>query len=271
MPELPEVETIKRDLERLLKGSTLKGIEVFYEPLLKKNGLTPKTLSRLTYKRLSQLERKGKYLILNFEEEDFLVFHLGLTGALIFNGKVNSQNLKHLILKIDFEKGELFFFDVRKFGRIYLLKKEELKNFFKDLGKDALEISLSDFRALLKAHHLRLKAFLLNQRLLSGLGNIYTDELLFRAKLHPERFSDTLNDEEIKRLYENMKALLKEAIALRGSSVRDYVDGEGKRGAFQERHLVYGKKGKPCPNCGEPLHYRVIAQRGTTFCPKCQK
>jgi len=270
MPELPEVETIKRDLERHLKGLTLKGLKVFYEPLLKKSGLTSVTLNRLINKKLSQIDRKGKYLLFNFEE-DFLVFHLGLTGSLIFNGKVDSQNLKHLILKLDFEKGELLFFDIRKFGRVYLLKKEELKEFFKDLGKDALEISLSDFRALLKAHHLRLKALLLNQRLLSGLGNIYADELLFRTNLHPERFSDTLDDEEIKRLYENMKALLKEAIDFRGSSVKDYVDGEGKRGAFQERHLVYGKRGKPCPNCGEPLHYKVIAQRGTTFCPKCQK
>jgi len=269
MPELPEVETIKRDLERLLKGSILRELKVFYEPLLKKGGLVPESLDRLIDKKLSQIERKGKYLLFNFEDV-YLVFHLGLTGSLIFNGKVDNQNQKHLILKLDFEKGELLFFDVRKFGRIYLFKEEELKDFFKDLGKDALEISLSDFRALLKAHHLKLKVLLLNQRLLSGLGNIYTDELLFRAKLHPERFSDTLNDEEIKRLYENMKALLKEAIDLRGSSIRDYVDGEGRRGAFQERHLVYGKRGKPCPNCGEPLHYKVIAQRGTTFCPKCQ-
>jgi len=270
MPELPEVETIKRDMERHLKGSTLKGIEVFYEPLLKKSGLTPESLNRLIDKRLFRIERQGKYLLFNFEE-NFLVFHLGLTGALIFNGKVDSQNLKHLILKLDFEKGKLFFFDVRKFGRAFLLKKEELKEFFKDLGKDALEISLSDFSTLLKAHHLRLKTLLLNQRLLSGLGNIYADELLFRTNLHPEKFSDTLSDEEIQKLYENMKALLKEAITLRGSSIRDYVDGEGKRGAFQERHLVYGKRGKPCPNCGEPLQYKVIAQRGTTFCPRCQK
>lgn len=271
MPELPEVETIKRDLSIKILNQTLKSLSVKDKSYLKRGDLSEDLLKNLQGKKILSMERKGKYLLFIFEKTA-LIFHLGLTGALVLNPTSLPENLKkHEILTMHFESDHLHYFDIRRFGKIYLVDHKNLSKFFTSLGKDALEISFEEFRDLIKSHNLKLKSLLLNQSLISGLGNIYTDELLFRAKIHPERPSRSLSEEEIKRLYQMMKALLEEAISLRGSSVKNYVDGEGKKGSFQERHLVYGKRGEPCPRCSAPLEYKKIAQRGTTFCPRCQK
>ena len=271
MPELPEVETIRKDLCSQILNKYLKNFFMFDENFLRKNKITLDTLKTLKGKRLLSIERKGKYLIFIFQEKA-LIFHLGLTGALIVNSYSLPENYKnHHILTLEFEGNLLHFFDIRKFGRLYLLDRENLSEFYNQLGKDALEISYEEFSNLLKGRIQKIKALLLNQKLISGLGNIYIDEILFRAGIHPERLSNSLSEKELKSLYHNMINTLKEAISLRGSSVKNYVDGEGKRGSFQERHLVYGKRELPCPRCGIPLEYKKIAQRGTTFCPHCQK
>ncbi len=217
------------------------------------------------------LNRKGKYLIFTFDKES-LIFHLGLTGALILNPKILPENLKkHQILILFFEDQSLLYCDIRKFGKIFLMDNNNFTSFLTQIGPDALELDFQEFKKLLKNHRLKIKTLLLNQKIISGLGNIYTDEVLFRSKISPERLSHTLSEEEITTLYQNLKNLLEEAIALRGSSIKNYVDGMGERGKFQERHLVYGRKGMPCPACGHLLEYKKISQRGTTFCPICQK
>ena len=271
MPELPEVETIKRDLEKELTGAILKGVFIHNENFLKRHHLTKEDFKAIEEKAVEALERKGKFLSLLFEEKA-LIFHLGLTGTLIFNPvRKSSINLSHAVLSLYFDKGELLFRDMRKFGKVFLLSRKKLPEFFAKIGLDALEISYEDFKRSIVNHRGNIKAFFLSQKYISGLGNIYTDELLFRARISPFRRGLDLSEEEILRLYQEMKTLLNEAIALRGSSIRDYVDGEGKRGHFQERHLVYGKAESPCPICQTPLKRTLIAQRGTTYCPNCQK
>lgn len=271
MPELPEVETIKRDLKKYLLGAILKEVLIVNKNFLTKNKIELEELQNLKNSRLFELERRGKMLALIFEKRA-LIFHLGLTGALIFQPSPLFADNKHLIFSLLFDSGILSFQDIRKFGKIWLIPKENLTNFWQtNLGPDALEITEEDFITLLKEGHGPIKALLLNQKKLAGLGNIYATELLFRAKIHPLRKAESLTPEERRTLYREMKALLQEAIALRGSSVRDYVDGLGQKGLFQEKHLVYGKRGKPCPLCQTPLEYIPLQGRGTTFCPQCQK
>lgn len=271
MPELPEVETIKRDLEKRLIGKKLLKIETFQEIFYSKY-LKNLDLKTLLSQKVKEIRRKGKYLFFLLENK-ILVFHLGLTGALILGNPKGANplfNKKHLILILEFDDLRLFFIDIRKFGKVWIIEKEKLEEHFSFLGKDALEISFKEFKNLLLSKNRLIKSFLLDQRIISGLGNIYTDEILFRSRINPLRKTKNLSEEEIKRIYQNMQEVLVKAIELRGSSVKNYINGKGERGTFQEEHLVYGKRGRPCPICGNPLQYKKIAQRGTTFCSYCQ-
>lgn len=271
MPELPEVETIKRDLEKSLSGAILKKIISYNARFLEKNNLSLQELRFLEGETLKSLLRKGKFLALIFTEQA-LVLHLGLTGALILNSE-NSSSIfsSHDLFALIFDRGTLIFRDTRKFGKVFLIAMDKLSTFLNRLGIDALEITFEEFKKSLQGQRGRIKELFLNQRIIAGLGNIYTDELLFRTKISPFRRGIELSEEELLRLYQEMQSLLAEAIALRGSSIRDYVDSEGKKGRFQERHLVYGKAGTPCPFCQTTLKRTIIAQRGTTYCPNCQK
>ncbi len=273
MPELPEVETIKRDLEKELVGALLEEVKVFQKDFIKRLGLEFENFEKLKEKSLKSLWRKGKYLIFNFGSH-VLIFHLGLTGILIFSFEEDPLGQgKHKLLALKFSSGFLIFYDIRKLGKIFIVSREELPKVL-NIGYDALEISLEDFKRLFQTFRgskVSLKAFLLDQKYLAGLGNIYIDELLFRAKISPLRPVSDLKEEELERLYFSLKELLELAIALRGSSIRNYLDGRGERGSFQERHLVYGKAGSPCPLCGNSLQKIKINQRTTVYCINCQK
>ena len=270
MPELPEVETIKRGLERKLIGQKLKNIEIFDSNYLLKNKV--KNLNIIVGEKLSSIKRKGKYIIFFFEK-NLLLFHLGLTGYFLFIEKNElDKGKKHIILIFEFEKDRLGYFDIRKFGKIKKVKAEEFSTLkeLKKLGKDALEINLDEFKSIFWQRNRGVKNLLMDQKVISGLGNIYVNELLFRAKINPFKKSRDLREEEIERLFFQMKSLLGEAIDLKGSSIKNYIDTEGKKGEFQKTFLVYGKKGFSCPRCGNDLKYQKIAQRGTFYCPKCQ-
>ena len=272
MPELPEVETIKRSLEKELIGQKLKNVKIFNYDFLFKNKI--KDLNTLINTKLISIERKGKYLVFLFENE-LLLFHLGLTGFFILyknNDEILNKVKKHLILNFQFEKHELFYCDIRKFGKIKKANTKDILDLeeFKNLGKDALEISFEEFKNLFLKRNRNIKNLLMDQRLISGLGNIYVNELLFRAQISPFKNSKKLKEENIKKLFFQMKDLLKEAIVFRGSSIKNYVDAEGKKGEFQNKFLVYGKKNANCPRCGENLRYQKISQRGTFYCPNCQ-
>ncbi len=270
MPELPEVETIKRTLARNLPGRRIEDCEIRLAKLVSPS---PKEFSSVLRGLIFQgLERRGKFLLLHLSRGFSLLCHFRLTGQLIYlpNGGPEPPHT-HLCFKLD--HGTLFYADLRQFGKLELLKTEALSTHpsLLKLGPEPFEISPLAFFQILKRSRRKIKALLLDQTLLAGLGNIYVDESLFRAGIHPAREASSLSFEESKRLHEIICRTLKEAIATGGSSVRNYVDGEGKSGAFQERHLVYGKRGTPCPRCGALITYTTIASRGTHFCPICQK
>ncbi len=268
MPELPEVETLKNQLNLYYKSKKIKKISLFNPKPLKS---PPTLILALENKKIETFLRKGKYLFVKFENWDnLLMFHLKLTGILCI--KKLPHLGKHLVAEILFQEANpLHVYDIRKFSLLKVVSQEEFKKLLKSLGKDALEIEKEEFFKILSSSNRQIKTLLLDQSRISGLGNIYADEILFRSKINPLRRANSLKSKERERLFCLMKDVLKEAIKLRGSSIRDYVDLFGEKGRFQEKHLVYGKKGKPCPVCGTPLMGIKISQRTTTFCPSCQK
>ncbi|AEH44783.1 formamidopyrimidine-DNA glycosylase [Thermodesulfatator indicus DSM 15286] len=267
MPELPEVETIKNSLKTCLKGQTIKSCEVSLPKLVSPDDFAEKIKGQ----SINDLKRRGKVLLI-FLRNWVLLVHFKLTGQLIYlENPLSPPPYTHI--EFSLEKGKLYYADLRQFGRLVLWPVKELDEcpLLKKLGPEPFELNIDTFFRLLNKSSRKIKTFLLDQEKITGLGNIYVDESLFRAGVHPERPANSLSFEEAQRLLKTIKEILNEAINLGGSSVRNYVDGHGESGRFQEKHLVYGRRGKPCPKCQKPLAYAHIAGRGTTFCPYCQK
>ncbi|OAG28083.1 DNA-formamidopyrimidine glycosylase [Thermodesulfatator autotrophicus] len=267
MPELPEVETIKNSLEPLITGKTIIDCQVNLPKLISPADFAKK-IKNQTIKRL---KRRGKFLLI-FLEKWVIMVHFKLTGQLIFiKNDLSPPPYTHVEFLLS--KGRLFYADLRQFGRLMLWPKKNINEHpsLKKLGPEPFELDADSFFKILNKSPQKIKAFLLDQKKLAGLGNIYVDECLFRAGIHPARPANSLSLTEAQRLLLTIKETLQDAIKLGGSSVRNYVDGHGKAGQFQKKHLVYGKRGQPCPQCQKPLLYAHIASRGTTFCPFCQK
>lgn len=241
MPELPEVETIRRQLAKKLIGKKLNG-----QPVIK-------------------IRRRAKILIIDFKNGSSLVFHLKLTGQLIFNGKPSSYTRKVFY----FDDGtRLVFNDARKFG--WWKKVKNTKQIESRFGPEALKIDLSIFKDSLKKHpRAEIKRLLMDQKFIAGIGNIYSDEILFAAKIHPFRKINTLDDQEIRQIYQNIKKILKEAIRCHGTTAKDYRDAHGRQGGYASHLKAYGKEGKKCPRCGTVIK-RIRRGRSSHFCPKCQ-
>lgn len=259
MPELPEVETIVRSLAPRLRGRRILEARCF------SRFVCPEPIEgRLDGQLIRAVERRGKFIVCELET-GWLSIHLGMTGKLLADGIPGP----HTRAVFTLDDGVLIYDDIRQFGRIEW--SSAVPRRVARLGPEPLEIAFDRFRELLASRHARLKALLLNQAFLRGLGNIYVDEALFRARLHPKAIASRLGSSRARRLYAAIREVLAEAIDNRGSSVSDYVDAEGRRGAFQLLHRVYGKEGEPCPSCGTPIRRIVVAQRGTHYCPKCQR
>ncbi|MBS3886462.1 MAG: DNA-formamidopyrimidine glycosylase [Dethiobacter sp.] len=274
MPELPEVETIRRGLEQLLLGREFAGVEVFYHGSLKSPSVE-ELQQKLPGRRVAGIERRGKYLLLNLHDGTILVIHLRMTGKLVFS-RVAASGQKHLHLIFSFADGScLAFSDIRKFGTIWWLPKEclvELKG-ISSLGPEPLS---ADFHfpyldRELEKRTVNIKALLLNQQFLAGLGNIYVDEILHRACVLPGRSSRSLTRTERLALFAAIRSVLEEAIVKRGTTVSDYRDAAGSAGSFQEELQVYGRRNQPCRRCGQTIERKVVAGRGTHFCPLCQR
>lgn len=216
-------------------------------------------------KKVAAVERHGKFIVFRLDPAGFLLVHLGMTGKLLMDAPI----AKHTHVIFTLSKGVLQYEDIRQFGRVEI--GEFLPERASRLGPDALDIDFETFSALVRGRKTRIKPLLLNQVLLRGLGNIYVDEALFRAKIHPLAIASRLRKERVRMLFDSIREVLLEAIASKGSSISDYVDSEGNRGSFQTRHRVYQRTGQPCLVCGTPIRRIVIAQRGTHFCPTCQK
>lgn len=209
-----------------------------------------------------EVTRHGKHILLRFDHGT-LAIHLGMTGKLLIDGEATAYLRAEFVL----EGCRLLFDDIRQFG--HMAWSESLPENVARLGPDPLEISGSVFAERLRGKRGRIKALLLNQVFLRGLGNIYVDEALHRAGVHP--LAEGLTAKRAKAVHESVVAVLEEAIASGGSSISDYVDTAGRKGSFQDRHRVYGREGAPCVTCGEPIQRIVVVQRGTHFCPKCQR
>lgn len=259
MPELPEVETIVRALQPRLRGQRIVGAR-YWPSRVFRDEFPPDLIGT----HVLQVRRYGKFVVADLDR-GYLGIHLGMTGKLLFD--VPPQ--KHTRAVWEFEGLHLSLEDIRQFGRV--VWGSGLPEQIKALGPDPLEVSREEFVERVKRHRMPIKALLLNQRVLRGLGNIYTDELLFRARLHPCRRSEELSRLALERVWTEMRGLLEEAIVLGGSSISDYVNTAGEKGRFQLEHRVYAREGEPCSMCGSPIQKIVVCQRGTHFCPRCQR
>ncbi len=274
MPELPEVETIVTGLKANLLGRRVKEL-VFISPHLKKKQL-PGAFRPEAYRRRKILDiwRRGKMIVFRFDGQLGLLVHLKMTGQLFLADPARKID-KHTHARLTFYglKKELLFRDIRKFGFLNCLALSQIEEKIKtDLGPEPFEISLNDFRYLLKRHgQKRLKNWLLDQKIIAGIGNIYSDEILFRARLSPFRLAGSLTEEQAARLYRAARRVLEEAIALKGSSISDYIDAMGEKGGYQRRHRVYARDGQLCPRCHrEKIVREKINGRSTFYCPACQ-
>ncbi len=262
MPELPEVETVVRSLAPKLPGRRIVDATFSSKHVVRQNFSTLR--KRVRNQQVKSVERHGKFIVITLDE-GVLVIHLGMTGKLL----LDTEPGPYARAVFELDQGLLVYDDVRHFGRIEW--SAQLPERAAALGPDALSISLEDFLKLLKTRRSAIKPLLLNQRFLRGMGNIYTDEALFEARIHPRAIAASLSKERAGRLYRAMVDILTAAIRLKGSSISDYVDADGQRGSFQQQHQVYGHAGDPCPTCGTPIRRIVVGQRGTHYCPKCQR
>jgi len=262
MPELPEVETVVRTLRPLIVGRRILNAE--FRQLRVLRGSPNETSEALAGRKVTGIDRYGKFIAIRLDR-GYLVVHLGMTGKLLVNAAPTKWT--HAVFTLD--KGVMHFDDQRQFGRLeYGI---ELPERVGALGPEPLEVSLADFTKAVKERRSPVKAVLLNQAVVRGVGNIYADEALFRAGVRPLRAAASLSPLRVRRIYDAMREVLAEAIESRGSSVSNYVDADGRKGSFQLAHRVYQRTGKPCVNCGTAIQRILVAQRGTHFCAKCQK
>jgi len=273
MPELPEVETVARGLREVLPGRRVLSVRLGKTDFIDDPAALEQDLPGGTFARIRRL---GKFLLLDLKprktpaEESSLLIHLGMTGKIsVCQPETPVELHTHVFLALD-DGRELRYNDVRRFGRMALLVNGAHERVLGGLGVEPLEVSEADFRTRIQARKSRIKALLLNQGVLRGIGNIYADESLWRAKIHPEKIGSRLKDDELRRLHRAVQHILREAIRLRGSSISDYVDLDGSRGEFQQKHRAYQHDGKKCYRCGTIIRRIIVAGRSTHFCPQCQ-
>ncbi|NLZ39386.1 MAG: DNA-formamidopyrimidine glycosylase [Firmicutes bacterium] len=274
MPELPEVETIRRGLEKVLPGRKISKVDVRYSGSIKMPTVS-KFTAKLPGRRVIKIGRRGKYLQIFLDNESVLVIHLRMTGKLIFSfTPLTIDKHTHVIFTFS-DHSVLYFNDIRKFGTIYWLpikRMYEIKG-LACLGPEPFspEFCPGYMAEKLAKKKTTIKAVLLNQEFVAGLGNIYVDEALFRAQIHPQRAAASLTQKEMAALYRAICEVLQEAINCRGTTMSDYRDATGAYGGFQQLLRVYRRSGKACLVCGYPIERIIVAGRGTHYCPNCQK
>ncbi len=277
MPELPEVETIRRGLEREVVGKRIKTVEVTGMRSIRRHSTKKHFVTRLEGAKLTGVVRRGKYLLVKLDTEDMLVIHLRMSGQLL-KATAREPLPKHAHVVISFTQGgQLRFVDPRTFGELFVTSAETVDADFpelRQLGIDPVEepISWVTFGQMLRARKGKLKALLMDQTFLAGIGNIYSDEILFDAGLRHDRTSDSLSSQEIRRLYRAVVEVLHEAIKHRGSTLADqqYVDLNGRPGDYQLSHQAYDRDGQACRRCRSPIAKGRFAGRSAYFCEQCQ-
>lgn len=273
MPELPEVETVRRGLTQLVQGASIKSIDVLYPKMI--NVDTKSFQDALTNQTIDRIDRRGKYLLFRFNNDMTLVSHLRMEGKYDVepDGTEPSKHT-HVIFHLD-DNRELRYKDSRKFGRMYLIKNGEEKTLsgLGTIGPEPTEddLTFNYMKQVMNKSRGKIKPFLLNQSNIAGLGNIYCDEVLWMSKIHPETITNTISDDKIETLRQNIIKEIKMAIKGHGTTVHSYSNAYGEAGQFQNHLHVYGKQGEPCERCGVLFKKIKVAQRGTTYCPNCQK
>ncbi len=291
MPELPEVETIKRDLNKSIKGKKI--LEILYcdtKNLIKEPSF--KEFEReIKNKEIKEIKRRAKNLLFYLSSDKVLLIHLKLTGHLLLvdskykikNSKWTGDNLpeelkdpRNQFIHLSFllsDGNQLALSDLRKFAAIRLIDKESLANYLSEYGPEPLEkdFTFEKFKEAIKNRKGPIKKILMDQSVIAGIGNIYSDEILFESGILPARDVKDLSEKELKRIYNSISNVLKKAIKLRGESISDFRDIKGRLGRFDRERFVYRREGKPCKKCGTIIERIKIGGRSAHFCPKCQK
>lgn len=274
MPELPEVETIRKTLKELVLNKKISDIDIYWGKIIKHPDDSEYFKQLVMGQTIRDVKRKGKFLI--FELDNLmLVSHLRMEGKYFVN-KTGTERDKHTHVIFNFTDGtSLNYNDVRKFGTMHVYPKENYLQVkpLNQLGPDPFEINYNVeylTEKLLKTTRF-VKAALLDQTIIAGLGNIYVDEVLFRAKIHPEKRANTLTKKQIELIYKYSYDVLKEAVEQGGTTIRSYVNGDGEMGLFQQELFVYGQENKACKSCGDTIEKFKSSGRGTHICPTCQK
>ena len=272
MPELPEVETVRRGLEKLILGKKITSIDIRYPKMIKTD--LDQFQKKLPGQVVKSMGRRGKYLLFYLTDK-VLISHLRMEGKYFYYPDQVPER-KHAHVFIHFEDGgTLVYEDVRKFGTMELLALELLEAYFvsKKLGPEPIEqdFDLEIFIGALKKSKKPIKSHLLDQTLVAGLGNIYVDEVLWRAKVHPSRLSNSLSAQEARKVHDETIKVLGKAVEKGGSTIRSYTNAFGEDGTMQDFHQVYDKAGQACSRCGSIIEKIQLGGRGTHFCPKCQR
>lgn len=273
MPELPEVETVRRGLNKLVRGQKITALRINYTRMIKSDLTEFKTY--LINQTIHEVNRRGKYLLFELGEQT-LVSHLRMEGKWLSYPSNDVPDNKHFHGFFDLSNGQtLVYQDVRKFGTLELVKTSELSDFFnrKKIGPEPIEadFDLKRFKHQLSGSQKKIKPYLLDQSLVAGLGNIYVDEVLCLAKIHPSEIARHLSPQKVAELRRAVIHILAEGVKYGGSTIRSYKNALGLDGTMQDHLQVYGKTGQPCARCGRAIEKFKLAGRGTHFCPKCQK
>jgi formamidopyrimidine-DNA glycosylase len=274
MPELPEVETIRLALEPRIVGRRFDEVEI-RDPRLVRPFEPQAVAAELEGERIGSLERRGKYLVVRFESGRALLMHLRMTGSLrhAVLGLADDDPYRRAVVRLD-DGSDVAYKDVRRFGTWHLLEPDEVEPYLAErLGVEPLGRAFTSrwLAGRLDGRRAPIKAALLDQRTVAGLGNIYVDEALWRARLHPVRPAAELDLDDVRRLTRSIKDALRAGIARQGATLRDYAKPDGGRGRMQDAFRVYGREGEPCARCGMPIDKIRVAGRGTWYCPACQR
>lgn len=262
MPELPEVETVVASIRHRVVGERILSATVSSKRVTR--GDFAATVRGLSGATIAAVRRHGKQIFFELDE-GILYIHLGMTGKLLWNAEPSKYARAILYL----EHGTVIFDDIRQFGRFEFFSA--IPEAFRKVGPDALAIEFEDFYARLQRHSSFIKPLLLNQAFISGVGNIYADEALFAARIHPRTLASRISKARAQQLHGNIQAILALAVEHGGSSISNYVDSDGACGSYQHQHNAYGRTGEACPRCGKIIRRVVLGQRGTHYCPGCQR